>query len=205
MSKIKFDFYKNPDNRTESMKSQYHVRICNRQSVSTQEIVNRINKMSTLTAIDIKAVITAFQDEIAFHLGQGKTVRLEGLCDFSITLTTKGNVCTGEENASDIVLKSVNIVPQKGFTEKVKENLCEMEKVEGKHSGRPSETEIDNILTEYFRQKKTVTRAKLQDLCQLTKYMSISHIKRLVAEGKLVNIGFKNHPLYVPAPGFYGA
>lgn len=204
MSKIKYDFYKNPDNRTEALKSQYHIRICDRQSIGTNDIINNISKRSTLTPIDIRAVITAFQDEIAYQLGQGRIIRLEGLCSFDISLKTANGICTGKENASNIILKSVNINPEKDFTEKVKECLCEMEKIKGEHSDTITDEKVDEILTEYFKKEKSITRPILQRLCSITKYMAGLHIKRLMSNGSLCNIGFRNHPLYVPSPGSLG-
>lgn len=197
MSKIKYDFYDNPDNKTDNLKSRYHIRICNQQSIGTDDIVHSISKRSTLTPIDIKAVITAFQDEIAYQLGQGKIIRLEGLCSFDISLKTDNGICTGKENASSIVLKSVNINPDKEFTEKVKENISGLEKVKGKHSSIMPNEEVDKFIIEYFKYEKSITRAKLQDMLSMTRYMANLHIKRLVNEGKITNIGFENHPVYI--------
>lgn len=201
MSKIKYDFYRNPNNKSENQKSKYHVRICDRQSIGTNEIIQSISKKSTLTPIDIKAVITAFQDEIAYQLGQGKIIRLEGLCNFDISLKTSGGICTGKENAQSIVLKSVNINPEKEFTKKVKENMCEIERVRGEHSENISVEKVNEILTEYFEKNNSITRPVLQRLCSITKYMAMLHIRRMLKDGDIINIGFKNHPLYVPANG----
>ena len=38
----------------------------------------------------------------------------------------------------------------------------------------------------------------------MTRYMAMQQIKRLTDSGKLINIGFKNHPLYVPASDSFG-
>ena len=206
MGKIKFDFYKNPNLKSENSKSEYHIRICDRQTIGTKGIVENIHMKSTLTATDINAVIIAFQDEIANQLGQGKIVRLEGLCSFDISLKPKNGICTGEENSKEIVLKSVNINPEKEFMERVQKciNTTGMEKVTGKHSRVISDEKVDKILTEYFGKKDSITRPILQNICSLTRYMAAIQIKRLLEEGKLSNIGFKNHPLYVPANGNLG-
>ena len=206
MGKIKFDFYKNPNIKSENSKSEYHIRICDRQTIGTKGIVENIHMKSTLTSVDINAVIIAFQDEIANQLGQGKIVRLEGLCSFDISLKPKNGICTGEENSKEIELKSVNINPEKEFMERVQKCINEtgMEKVTGKHSVTITDEKVDSLLTEYFKKEKTVTRPKLQELCSMTRYMAMQQIKRLTDSGKLINIGFKNHPLYVPASDSFG-
>ena len=184
MDTIEYDFYENPGKSSEFQKSKYHIRICNRQTVDTDGIVKNISRKCTLTPTDIHAVIVAFQDEIAFQLRQGKIVRLDGLCD--------------------IVLKSVNINPDKKLTDTVRNNLCRRVKSIGKHSDAISEQDIIIRMTEYFETHRTITRIQLQDICFITRYMANLYINRFLSEGMLENIGYKNHPVYVAVPGNFG-
>lgn len=204
MDTIEYDFYENPGKSSEFQKSKYHVRICNRQTVDTDNIVKAISKQCTLTPADIHAVIVAFQDEIAFQLQQGKIVHLDGLCQFDISLKSRLDESSGKENGPDIVLKSVNINPDKKLTERVRKNLCHRVKSRGKHSDPISEIEIIGVLTEHFKKKSTITRAEFQNQCSITKYMACIHINRLLSEGKLKNIGYRKHPIYTAVPGNFG-
>lgn len=204
MDTIEYDFYENPGKSSEFQKSKYHVRICNRQTVDTDNIVKAISKQCTLTPADIHAVIVAFQDEIAFQLQQGKIVHLDGLCQFDISLKSRLDESSGKENGPDIVLKSVNINPDKKLTERVRENLCHRVKSRGKHSDPISEIDIIGVLTEHFKKKSTITRAEFQNQCSITKYMACIHINRLLSEGKLKNIGYRKHPIYTAVPGNFG-
>lgn len=204
MDTIEYDFYENPGKSSEFQKSKYHVRICNRQTVDTGNIVKAISKQCTLTPADIHAVIVAFQDEIAFQLQQGKIVHLDGLCQFDISLKSRLDESSGKENGPDIVLKSVNINPDKKLTERVRKNLCHRVKSRGKHSDSISEIEIIGVLTEHFKKKSTITRAEFQNQCSITKYMACIHINRLLSEGKLKNIGYRRHPIYTAVPGNFG-
>ena len=204
MDTIEYDFYENPGKSSEFQKSKYHVRICNRQTVDTDNIVKAISKQCTLTPADIHAVIVAFQDEIAFQLQQGKIVQLDGLCQFDISLKSRLDESSGKENGPDIVLKSVNINPDKKLTERVRKSLCHRVKSRGKHSDSISEIEIIGVLTEHFKKKSTITRAEFQNQCSITKYMACIHINRLLSEGKLKNIGYRRHPIYTAVPGNFG-
>lgn len=204
MDTIEYDFYENPSKSSEFQKSKFHIRICNRQTVNTNEIIKAISSKCTLTPADIHAVIIAFQDEIAFQLQQGKIVHLDGLCQFDISLTTSSGICTGKENGSNVVLKSININSDKSLTETVRNNLCKRVKSRGKHSQSISEIEIISILTEHFKKKRTITRIELQNICSITRYMAVLHINRLLKEGKLENIGYRNHPIYMAIPGNFG-
>lgn len=204
MDTIEYDFYENPGKSSEFQKSKYHVRICNRQTVDTDNIVKAISKQCTLTPADIHAVIVAFQDEIAFQLQQGKIVHLDGLCQFDISLKSRLDESSGKENGPDIVLKSVNINPDKKLTERVRKNLCHRVKSRGKHSDSISEIDIIGVLIEHFKKKSTITRAEFQNQCSITKYMACIHINRLLSEGKLKNIGYRRHPIYTAVPGNFG-
>lgn len=204
MDTIEYDFYENPGKSSEFQKSKYHVRICNRQTVDTGNIVKAISKQCTLTPADIHAVIVAFQDEIAFQLQQGKIVHLDGLCQFDISLKSRLDESSGKENGPDIVLKSVNINPDKKLTERVRKNLCHRVKSRGKHSDSISDIDIIGVLTEHFKKKSTITRAEFQNQCSITKYMACIHINRLLSEGKLKNIGYRRHPIYTAVPGNFG-
>ncbi|MCF2593603.1 HU family DNA-binding protein [Bacteroides caecigallinarum] len=206
MGNIKFDFYKNPDNKEGKLKSEYHIRVCGQQTISTKRIIELIHNASTLTPADINAVIFAFQEEIANQLAQGNIVKLEGLCSFNISLKSANGTCTGKENGKAIELKSVNINPEKEFTERVKDLVKKYgtEKVMARHSDSLTDEKVDRILTNYFSTNKAITRPKLQDICSTTRYMAMQQIKRLTESGKLVNVGFENHPLYMPTPGSFG-
>ena len=204
MDTIEYDFYENPGKSSEFQKSKYHVRICNRQTVDTDNIVKAISKQCTLTPADIHAVIVAFQDEIAFQLQQGKIVQLDGVCQFDISLKSRLDESSGKENGPEIVLKSVNINPDKKLTERVRKSLCHRVKSRGKHSDSISEIDIIGVLTEHFKKKSTITRAEFQNQCSITKYMACIHINRLLSEGKLKNIGYRRHPIYTAVPGNFG-
>ena len=106
-----------------------------------------IHNASTLTPADINAVIFAFQEEIANQLAKGNIVKLEELCSFNISLKSANGTCTGKETEKAIEVKSVNINPEKGFTERVKKLVAEngMEKVIAKHSDAITDEKVDRI------------------------------------------------------------
>ena len=74
MDKIEYDFYENPNSKSDNSKSKYHIRICRRQKISTKSMANRLSKYTTLTPTDIYATITALQDAISGELGAGNEI-----------------------------------------------------------------------------------------------------------------------------------
>lgn len=203
MDSIEYDFYENPNIKDKSSKSKYHIRICRRQKVSTQYMVKRLTKDTTLTPTDIYASITALQDAISDGLSEGNIVTLDGICQFEITLGTNNGEVTGLENGNSVVLKSINIRPLPELIEKVSESLKPRVKSKGFHSQKISDMEIESMLIDYFRKNESITRPVLENEFHINRTRATLILKRFVEEGKLKNIGFSNHPRYVPAQGFF--
>lgn len=63
---------------------------------------------------------------------------------------------------------------------------------------------FDYVMKEYFAEHQMMTRRDFQEVCGLARTTAKTHLVRLRGEGKLVNIGLRNQPMYVPAPGYYG-
>lgn len=204
MDSIEYDFYENPNSKNENSKSKYHIRICRRQKVSTRSMVKRLTKNTTLTPTDIYATITALQDAISEGLSEGNIVVLDGICQFEITLGTKNGIVNGLENGNNVVLKSINIRPLPEFVNMVKESLKPRVKSRGFHSDMISDIEIEGMLTGYFKENESITRLGLEKEFHINRTRATQILKRFVEEGKLKNIGFSNHPKYIPVPGFFG-
>ena len=151
MDKIEYDFYENPNSKSDNSKSKYHIRICRRQKISTKSI-----------------------------------------------LGTESGVVDGLENGKNVVLKSVNIRPLPEFVDIVKEALKPRVKSRGFHSSRISDAEIEASLTDYFKENESITRSIVEQRFRINRTRAAQILKRLVQEGKLRNIGFSNHPKYVP-------
>lgn len=197
MDRIEYDFYENPNSKSENSKSKYHIRICKRQKISTKSMAARLNKYTTLTPADIYATITALQDTISGELGEGNIVVLDGICQFEITLGTESGVVDGLENGKNVVLKSVNIRPLPEFVDMVKESLKPRVKSSGFHSDRISDAEIESRLADYLKENESITRSIVEQKFHINRTRAARILKRLVQEGKLKNIGFSNHPKYV--------
>lgn len=67
-----------------------------------------------------------------------------------------------------------------------------------------SDIEIEGMLTGYFKENESITRLGLEKEFHINRTRATQILKRFVEEGKLKNIGFSNHPKYIPVPGFFG-
>ena len=64
--------------------------------------------------------------------------------------------------------------------------------------------EIDMRLKEYFADHDVMLRYDFQEVCCMTRTTANRHLRRLLEEGKLKNIGKRMQPIYVASAGYYG-
>ena len=60
------------------------------QPVPVKKVAKRLSQMCTVTYADVMAVLGELPGVMADYMGQGKSVRLDGLGTFRYTLKTKG-------------------------------------------------------------------------------------------------------------------
>lgn len=83
---------KNPQNK----EVKYYPQAAPVEAITLKEIIGRIEKTSTVSSADCKAVLDALQYEVIAALKDGKSVRLGDLGSFRLTISSEG-VATVEE------------------------------------------------------------------------------------------------------------
>ena len=97
---------KNPTTKEE----KYYVQIAPTEPVEQDEIIDRIEKRSTVSSADCKAVLDALEYEIKQALKDGKSVRLGNLGSFRPTLTSEGEATAAAARKKGArLIKSVNV------------------------------------------------------------------------------------------------
>ena len=128
-----------------------------------------------------------------------------GSAIFYPTLAATGKVTRSTPHKTNkVAFKTVRFRPDsnlKGHFVGVRANQSKYVR----HSEKVSEVEIDMLLKEYFAEHQMMTRRDFQEVCGLARTTAKMHLVRLRGEGKLVNIGLRNQPMYVPAPGLFMA
>lgn len=193
---VRFEWYENP-NSEENGEKCYHARPVLNGRVETVELAREIQRRCSLTAIDAKAVLDAISCVLGEHLHEGQRVHVNGLGYFQVALT-----CEGEEIQEDtkrrntkVKLRGVNFLPDRQLRNNVGE--VKFEHVGTKHSTRATTAEINEKVEAYFRSHDRLTRYDLQCLCGLQPRTAIRQLNRLMAEGKLENVGWSRQPVYV--------
>lgn len=199
---VQFEFYKNPS-QDEEGEICYHPRVVNLQHVSTQRLAAEIHSATTFTKAEVEAMLMELSRCMGNHLREGYRVHLDGVGYFQITLQAIEPIHSITARADKIEFKSVNFQADKALKGELVGMHAQRSKLKP-HSASLSEAEIDKKLTKYFATNQVLTRSDMQSICGFTQSMASRHIRRLKELGNLKNIGIRNQPIYVPAPGYYG-
>ncbi len=199
---IIYDLYRTPMPDDQKNKVRYHARPVNNGSMDTDEIARKICERCSLTDVDVVAVLRALSDVVGESLNDGRRVHLEGLGYFHISLACEEVRESKVRRYPKVRFKSITFRADKRFRSEV--GALELQRSRYKSQSQTvSEIEIDALLTEYFATHDSITRNELAGVCGLTRTTGYRHLKRLLAEEKLKNIGYSTHPIYVPVPGNY--
>ncbi|MGL5272634.1 MAG: HU family DNA-binding protein [Phocaeicola sp.] len=191
---IQFDFYQNPNSTKEEI--QYHPRIVNNSSLETDEILELINHRCSLTDSDVVSCLTELSHIISEGLSQGRSVYLEGIGSFNLSLTCTAPEITLKSRAEHVEIKGITFRPATKLKKRL--STVRLERSEDKkHSALLTEQQVDEKIALHFTNNHTLTRLQLEQLCQFTRSTALRHINRLIAEGKIININSTNQPIYV--------
>lgn len=138
------------------------------------------------------------------ELREGREVHIEGLGYFAPILRSTQKVTRSTKNKwSKMELKTIGFrldARLRGELVGVKASRSKY----ARHSESLSEVEIDMRLKEYFADHDVMLRYDFQEVCCMTRTTANRHLRRLLEEGKLKNIGKRMQPIYVAAAGYYG-
>ena len=199
---IEYDFQENPSKAIDQNGSACHIRIQNSQTITLEEIADRLQRTSTVTGVDFAAVMTGLEDVIIDELSQGNSVSLDGICRLEPILGTKDK-CKGTEKGNEVLLKSVRIRPAKSLVERVETNLSPCTRVHVKRSPKLSEGELCDWLSVYFKSNSFIRRVVLEQELGFTRSLACKLLHQLVKEGKLLHPGPTNDSLYYPSPEYF--
>lgn len=192
---IKFEFYRTPVTAG-TQKKRYYPKVVSTRRIGTDQLSREIHKCCTLTISDVRAVLISLSEQLAAHLENGERVHIEGLGYFYVTLKAPEVRDPKAVRATSVKVKTVRFCPDSELRELLEG--AEIKRSDRRpHSRVWTAEEIEKRLAEYFRTEPFLTRHKFQELFTVTETTALRHIRRLLAEGKLRNIGTRVQPVYV--------
>lgn len=201
---ILYDWYENPGESDDSEEKGLHPRIFLNGKVGTDKLCRMIHGRSSLSVGDVKNAFEMLAQICGEELREGREVHIEGLGYFAPILRSTQKVTRSTKNKwSKMELKTIGFRPDaclRGELVGVKASRSKY----ARHSESLSEVEIDMRLKEYFADHDVMLRYDFQEVCCMTRTTANRHLRRLLEEGKLRNIGKRMQPIYVAAAGYYG-
>ena len=201
---ILYDWYENPGESDDSEEKGLHPRIFLNGKVGTDKLCRMIHGRSSLSVGDVKNAFEMLAQICGEELREGREVHIEGLGYFAPILRSTQKVTRSTKNKwSKMELKTIGFRPDARLRGELVGAKASRSKY-SRHSESLSEVEIDMRLKEYFADHDVMLRYDFQEVCCMTRTTANRHLRRLLEEGKLRNIGKRMQPIYVAAAGYYG-
>lgn len=201
---ILYDWYENPGESDDSEEKGLHPRIFLNGKVGTDKLCRMIHGRSSLSVGDVKNAFEMLAQICGEELREGREVHIEGLGYFAPILRSTQKVTRSTKNKwSKMELKTIGFRPDARLRGELVGAKASRSKY-ARHSESLSEVEIDMRLKEYFADHDVMLRYDFQEVCCMTRTTANRHLRRLLEEGKLRNIGKRIQPIYVAAAGYYG-
>ncbi len=201
---ILYDWYENPGESDDSEEKGLHPRIFLNGKVGTDKLCRMIHGRSSLSVGDVKNAFEMLAQICGEELREGREVHIEGLGYFAPILRSTQKVTRSTKNKwSKMELKTIGFRPDARLRGELVGAKASRSKY-ARHSESLSEVEIDMRLKEYFADHDVMLRYDFQEVCCMTRTTANRHLRRLLEEGRLKNIGKRMQPIYVAAAGYYG-
>ncbi|WP_455666686.1 HU family DNA-binding protein [Phocaeicola sp.] len=203
MSDIKFDIYESPG---DGEKKKYHVRTTNRQTIASNDLIRKAVQHSGVSRPAWMGVVEELIDSLSEHLSEGKRIHIDGLGYFSINIGSSESENPKAMTRRTIRITGINFQPEKSFLKGIRNKATFVRERYKSHTADLSPIEIDGLLTEYFKDHRSITCTQFQQTCGMTRTTAYRRLAVLVQgeHPSLQREGYKNSTVYIPTKGHYG-
>jgi len=197
----KYELYNNPSASSKG-KTRMHPRPLNNGKTSSKDITKRMAKSNTNSESQIKAVLDDFFNYMYEELAEGKSVHIEGLGDFQITLKSDVTIKHPEDvRAGSIKVDSIGFRPQKKVVDRLKNNV-RFERTHSANASADSALAILDHVKAYFENPENKDKGITSQFVKLETGLAdktVSHyLHQLAMLGYLKNLSPDvHHPVYM--------
>lgn len=203
MPDIKFDIYETPGN---GEKKKYHVRTTNRQTIASKDLIQDAIRHSGVSRSDWVAVVEGLIDSLIEQLSEGKRVHIDRLGYFSVNIGSSESESRKAMTRRTVQVTGVNFMPEKSFVKSIRNKASFSRERYKHHTADLLPADIDELLTEHFKEHRSITCTQLQYVCGMTRSTAYRRLAQLTQgeQPSLLREGYKNSTTYIPAKGHYG-
>lgn len=195
---MKYGVYEIPDPNDKEKKIK-HLRVCQGQVVGTKHIISSLHMHDGLSKGAILSVLSSVTDLMGEMLANGNTVTIDGLGTFKLQIEQDdecGIEDLGKIHAQHVRVKSVSFQCAKYLRQRIEEQAS-FERT--RYPNRSAETgsgEIEDGLRGYFESHETINRRQFERVFSMRPSTAYRRMRKLAEEGKIVNIGTPQSPVY---------
>lgn len=145
-------------------------------------------------------------DILSEKLGDGKRIHINGLGYFSVSIGSTESENPKKMTRGTVQITGVNFQPEKSFKKSIISRAHFVRERYKVHTVDLSPIEVDGLLSEYFKDHRSITCARMQQVCGMTRSTAYRRLQALTqgAHPSLQREGYKNATAYIPVKGHYG-
>lgn len=197
---ILYDFFRNA-NTMDSNRERYHPRPTHSQTIDTERLVRELKEFSGLPSSAVTAVLHGLNQVLVHHLSEGDNVHIDGIGNFSISLTAPETRTPSATRASSIKIKSVNFRSDRDLKDEVSKRSTFVRDRLKTQSPEIKDSDLIKQLVLYFKTNRTLNRKHFMDYTGLNHATAIRRLTMLREQGYIANMSNDDHhPVYVPTP-----
>lgn len=192
----KYTFYKNPPSGEEGEESSLYAKVVSDGKVTTRMLAEDIAGSCSFSSGVVKGVLQALAEQLAKHLEKGRTVDLEGIGNFSITLKTPRGITDPKQIRAESINFN-NVVYRCSPELKHELKVMSLERaVLPKRTELTEEKRLQNIL-DYLPSAHLISSSDCIMINQCSRYQALKDLAKLFSQDKLTCLGRGRQRYYV--------
>lgn len=193
---LKYSWYATPapkdrDNR----KTDTHARVKSQGTKDTEFLCNLISESSSFSSADVKGILEALASWMAFYLGEGNSIELEGLGHFSPTLKTSEYTDENGQLQRGVQIDTISYRCAPSLKKAIRK--ARLEEVKREILPPLSSAQRKENIEAYVRKNISINCKTCMDMNRCTRYAALQDLKELVDEQRLIQAGKGKQRMYL--------
>ena len=196
---INIEWYTLPaqHNNADKEKKLLYPRMVKNETVDFRSFCKKVAKYGAHTKGTVETVISDMIDVFGELLHDGKTVNLEDLGVFRLSIGTNVDITTDVPfHKRNITVRGVNFQPSKTLMSTIGTPSFRNISKDSSILATPIE-HFQRVLLEYFKTHNSITRSQFEELCRLKRTTAYVRLKALVGSGFLIKAGSNKETKYI--------
>lgn len=177
---------------------QRYVSLRQAEPLKAEQVEQEIESATTLTAADVRGVLTVLRGMIVRDLSQGRRVHLDGIGYLSLSA---GLALSGDDDkkitGKDVYLRGVNFRPEDRLVNAIRGKVSFRR---GKRVSKSAAYTFDELCAKveaYLSTHRFITVNAMREQFALSRRKASEGLAAMVASGRLVKEGTPRHPVYL--------